>query len=865
MTETSGKNTASPQLPQPSFFQVPDVATVTTQMIFQSGLTRSNIADLGKKILLAFAAKYVYDNINKIVGSIFSAKTRLSLLLFLLRLLRCSKLRLLKSANELVEEVTSTRLDQTRLQLDLDSLNIKSDVKHGIFKLCNHWCLVDNHDNQIVIYSLSSMFNRLFLTNYKLPVANSNIITQYKLLVMSYNSLSSKAAAAANSSATSNTTTSSSSSDVNFIWSNPTRNLGMVNQTNDDFFIMMSTFVSKSLKLKDSATQAYIINGPAGVGKTTVVERLAAMNIVNTVLKVNMMNFVNYPEDFEAILNKVICPFPVKSDNEIWTIVFDEIDKWKNLWLLNRARDFVLSTTASVATNTSTGVGSNASTKLTYDRLVDYLTGLNNNFYNSLQRFIDGEILVKVPRLVVIFLTNHGEALWQLTVNDQVYPLPADYEAVKDRFTFFGLDFCGYKEVVSYLKLMYATLEEEYDEQLLLQIPSSIKISHRKLRQLRDSNLFQLSRIVSALQGYRNRAVIVMDAAITTTVTVDEELQNGNIKICLPADEYADSRQRSTAAVTAATSGLDNKQLSVSSNRTGTNSSDKLPSTSNTSSSDSNNAGKQRQSVSITMVTEDQDNSLLQEQLKTFSLYSDSDFVFRQATQDDISKIDHSLLQTVGINIPEYIKVGIMSDNNNDTRHRICFYRDTIGHLGAKLDADSEFQLHGEYSLWETLSPQLAQHGYHCHGNRFGEWDDKISRDGSHQQLLRYGRDGKLCGEQVYYHGENGRRLVSYENGVQHGLTREYQGEFLTHEANYVKGMLTGLVSWYSGDTGLKSTTAEYVDDRMHGMLINWYDDNRKKLEVEYRNDKKCGVQTEWDEYGNVTNTTNFAGDIHKD
>jgi len=516
MTEVNTKNTATTQLPQPSFFQVPDVATVTTQMIFQSGLTRSNVADLGKKILLAFVAKYAYDNINKIVGSIFSAKTRLTLLLFLLRLLRCSKLRLMKAANELVDELTATKLDQTHLQLDLDSLNIKSDIKHGIFKLCDHWCLVDNRDNQMFIYSLSEMFNQLFLTNYKLPVANSNIVTQYKLLVMSYNTNSSdsgKVVATSNG----NTNTTTTNNDINFNWSNPTRALGMVNETNNDFFKMMSTFVKKSLKLRDSATQAYIINGPAGVGKTTVVERLAAMNIVNTVLKLNMMNFVNYNEDFEVILNKIVCPFPVKSDNEIWVIVFDEIDKWKNLWLLNRAREFM---TTTPTTND----------KLTNDRLSEYLISLNNNFYNSLQRFIDGEILVKVPRLVVIFLTNHGETLWQLKANSKVYPLPADYEAVKDRFVFFELDFCGYKEVVSYLRLMYATLEEDYDEQLLLQIPTGIKISHRKLRQLRDTKMYQLDAIVSALQDYHQGSLVIKGVSTDSSDKEDDTISLLDVK-----------------------------------------------------------------------------------------------------------------------------------------------------------------------------------------------------------------------------------------------------------------------------------------------------------------------------------------------
>ena len=77
-TAATVKPSLQPSL-QPSFFQVPDVATVTTQMIFQSGLSRSNVADLTKKVLLAFIAKYIYDNINKIGGQLFSAKTRLTL------------------------------------------------------------------------------------------------------------------------------------------------------------------------------------------------------------------------------------------------------------------------------------------------------------------------------------------------------------------------------------------------------------------------------------------------------------------------------------------------------------------------------------------------------------------------------------------------------------------------------------------------------------------------------------------------------------------------------------------------------------------------------------------------------------------
>ena len=95
------------------------------------------------------------------------------------------------------------------------------------------------------------------------------------------------------------------------------------------------------------------------------------MNIVNTILKINMMNFVNYPDDFEAIITKIICPYPTKSDNEIWLICFDELDKWKNLWTLNQVKHYI-----------------NTNKHVTKDKLASYIESLNNNFYKFRRNFL---------------------------------------------------------------------------------------------------------------------------------------------------------------------------------------------------------------------------------------------------------------------------------------------------------------------------------------------------------------------------------------------------------------------------------------------------------------------------------------------
>jgi len=246
MDQKSNNNSSSVA---PSYFQVPDVATVTTQMIFQSGLSKDKLTDLGKKVILAFVAKLAYDNINKVSSVITSSNLRLSIMLFILKLTRSSKLKL-KKDNDIIEVTTNVKIDQTKLQILFDIHDIKKDVSHFFHKICGHWVFVNNTETCINMFSLSSQFHDKFVSEYKLPtLCHNTITTQYKVLTITVST---------------STITNNEVKDINFSWTNPTRITKTINNSNDGFFDMVSTFTVKSLKLEDTASQAYIINGPPG-------------------------------------------------------------------------------------------------------------------------------------------------------------------------------------------------------------------------------------------------------------------------------------------------------------------------------------------------------------------------------------------------------------------------------------------------------------------------------------------------------------------------------------------------------------------------------------------------------------------------
>jgi hypothetical protein len=104
---------------------------------------------------------------------------------------------------------------------------------------------------------MSNNFYHEFVDQYKLPtLTHDTVVIQYKVLTMT-----TTVCKTIGDDSSSNVTTS-------FSWSIPTKITKLINNSNDDFYNMISVFTTKSLKLEDIATQAYVVNGPAGVGKT---------------------------------------------------------------------------------------------------------------------------------------------------------------------------------------------------------------------------------------------------------------------------------------------------------------------------------------------------------------------------------------------------------------------------------------------------------------------------------------------------------------------------------------------------------------------------------------------------------------------
>lgn len=196
--------------------------------------------------------------------------------------------------------------------------------------------------------------------------------------------------------------------------------------------------------------------------------------------KLNMMNFIDYADNFETIINKNITTVDVKSDNEVRLICFDEIDKWNKL----RKPGLIKSKLSIIKKPMTTA------------EIKEYLQELDNEFYKSLQRLIDGELIPNVTRLIIMFFTNNGQSIWD--------NLPDDLQSVKHRFTNFDFGYCDKKDVVSYLVMMYKKLNIIIDEKLYDEIPESISISYRKLKMIIILCSYEITDIISKLKVYIN-------------------------------------------------------------------------------------------------------------------------------------------------------------------------------------------------------------------------------------------------------------------------------------------------------------------------------------------------------------------------
>lgn len=139
---------------------------------------------------------------------------------------------------------------------------------------------------------------------------------------------------------------------------------------------------------------------------------------------------------------------------------------------------------------------------------------------------------------------------------------------------------------------------------------------------------------------------------------------------------------------------------------------------------------------------------------------------------------------------------------------------------------------------------------------------------GQLQQIIHY-RDGLLHGEMTLFapievEGETPRRrgvrrlaTMVYVEGSLQGTLRTYDElERPTFEVPYVAGQRQGLASWFHG--GVLVRQATYVDDLLHGELLDYHANGRVRERVPHESDQPHGIAVRYHKNGKVKEKLRF-------
>lgn len=455
---------------------IPDI--ICQVLFYNQGI---NWVELRKKIIIMLFFKLVYENLSK-----FSIDPQFIKLTLFNTLSTCKQpLRLIKDSQiTLNDNDKSIKMDSVLLG-NLLGIDVRNYVGTNIKLLLSHLTMINATERFIEILYINKDFKEKFINKCKLEeVVTNKIVTEYKIL-----------------------TKQTANDKTTFSLVKPARITEHYDEAKDhEFFEMIETFITNSEILRDIATQSYLINGPSGTGKSTIIDILYHKHKINMIIKLNMMNFIEQDYDFEKIIEQVIKPVESRVENELRLLCFDEIDKWRNNFRINQLHKYV----------------EESEDYKSPEELKQYLQKLDDKFYTTLQRLIDGEIL-NIPRLIIMFFTNNGETLWD--------GMTADFESVKARFTMLEFDYCNKAIIISYLRMMYHKLKVTVDSRYYDAIKDDIKITYRKLKALINLKNYDIKKIVNELNQYEgdNHKFTKSSASIMQTINFDE-LSNSTIQ-----------------------------------------------------------------------------------------------------------------------------------------------------------------------------------------------------------------------------------------------------------------------------------------------------------------------------------------------
>ena len=117
---------------------------------------------------------------------------------------------------------------------------------------------------------------------------------------------------------------------------------------------------------------------------------------------------------------------------------------------------------------------------------------------------------------------------------------------------------------------------------------------------------------------------------------------------------------------------------------------------------------------------------------------------------------------------------------------------------------------------------------------------------------------GKRQGLAILRHHDGHKYIeINYEGGKRHGLvTRWHSGGEKAYKVNIDYGKLHGLeTSWY--EDGQKSRESHYKNGQKQGLSVMWYENGQKSKETNYEDDEMVTV-TVWQPNGTKCSETNF-------
>lgn len=223
-------------------------------------------------------------------------------------------------------------------------------------------------------------------------------------------------------------------------------------------------------------------NGPPGTGKSTFINYIGKQDLVSCIFKLSMINFPQFSlEQIITNLNK---------NSKIYEkviIIIDEPDKHLNQHIKYKLTEYQNEREKKFKKEHEFSEEEN-------EKIIKNIKEENLRFYH---RLIDGDVLNKYEQVILIFLTNNWDQLFQ--------DVHQDYDAVKNRII--NVNFAPLKkiEILDFIDKTFQKIEEKYDKQLFLKrVPEKLELTCRELDSLMTMSHYKPEKLLEMMCDKKN-------------------------------------------------------------------------------------------------------------------------------------------------------------------------------------------------------------------------------------------------------------------------------------------------------------------------------------------------------------------------